>query len=861
MALKSRVSSTVAAWRHLMAILLLAAAMPVVAKVRVVNPGEVPVLRPDEGLLLIGVDTNLPLTAVSFRFDSKRTSDVAATLSRVGIGHLARLYVVPAGAYRWSQIDTQIWTRFGFDEDSETDRFIVVPGKINYGGDLLYRWTDHFHADIQIHDRSLRAMDWLDMAHPALARQYPFAYNGHYPDPFPDVYRAARASTDKPLTEISAVNAPPRPVAMPLQPHDLWREDRVTHVELNPAGDLLAESSKLDESHWTVDLIDLKAQSAIRLINSPVAVESVVWTGDRVLLLGVSGNGGAEVMTVVHIQDRAAGTRKFEAVRLDPIGKIISTIVDDPDHILYAVPYHSLVYKRDISSRSAINGSLPEPLNLNINNDVAWWADGVGRLRLVLAPHDQRYGLWYGPGDGSFKFLMDGDESLVPQSLSVDGTLLYAISDKGSSQRDLVVYDIKQKRITRTLFSKPGVDVASVLFDDRKTPIGVTYFQEGRSVSEYFDSRNAALTELLQRTFPGRTVSIVSRSRNGSQLVLQVEASDDPPKLYLLDVPNRRASLLDEERPWLDGKAMAPSQLVTATSTDGLKIESYLTLPQGEGKHPLIVLPHGGPVGVSDRLLFNPESQFFASLGYAVLRVNYRGSDGYGKAFREAGQQAQGTRIEDDVEAAVTQALARFPLDADRMCIVGSSYGGYSALVSTIRWPHRFKCAVSISGVSDRFLAFSATDGGQSNEGRKELERIFGDPVKDRQAMLANSPIYHWQDLRVPLMLVHGREDMRVDYEHALRLVRMLDIAGQKPVMLTMETSGHGWDDMEKVDQVYSGIAGFLQQYLGTPAAQASPATALIGATMKAPSEDIAIMTDDAAPLPYDARLDVPYRR
>jgi dipeptidyl aminopeptidase/acylaminoacyl peptidase len=277
-----------------------------------------------------------------------------------------------------------------------------------------------------------------------------------------------------------------------------------------------------------------------------------------------------------------------------------------------------------------------------------------------------------------------------------------------------------------------------------------------------------------------------------------------------------------------------PSQLVRVKSTDGLPIEAYLTMPPVAGKRPLVVLPHGGPVGVADRMLFDPEVQFLASLGYAVLQVNFRGSDGYGKAFREAGYHTHGTLIEDDIDTALTEVLAHYPLDPQRMCVMGSSYGGYSALVSTVRWPQRFRCAVSISGVSDRVLFFTASDGGNSAKGRQDLERVIGNPNTELDRMLATSPLYRYREMQVPVMLVHGGEDMRVDYEHSRRLVRMLNMAGHKPVMLSFDKEGHGLTDIDDIDKAYSGIAGFLQQYLGTSAtatttsssAGALPATA-----------------------------------
>jgi dipeptidyl aminopeptidase/acylaminoacyl peptidase len=253
----------------------------------------------------------------------------------------------------------------------------------------------------------------------------------------------------------------------------------------------------------------------------------------------------------------------------------------------------------------------------------------------------------------------------------------------------------------------------------------------------------------------------------------------------------------------------------------------------------VVVYPHGGPVGVSDDLNFNRDVQFLASQGYAVLQVNYRGSEGYGKAFREAGYRGWGRQIEDDIDAALREALAEYPLDESRMCTLGASYGGYSALISAIRNPGRFRCAISMSGVSDRALFFSASDNVRSVKAREQVERLLGNPRTDMAEMQATSPLYHASELTLPVMLVHGREDVRVDFEHTRRLVRMLNLENRPPVVMAIPNMGHSLDEPAMADVVWTGVAGFLQQYLGAPSAPAA-AKAADAAPVPAPAEQTA---------------------
>src|SRR5690606_33503004 len=296
----------------------------------------------------------------------------------------------------------------------------------------------------------------------------------------------------------------------------------------------------------------------------------------------------------------------------------------------------------------------------------------------------------------------------------------------------------------------------------------------------------------LQRAFPGKAVRILDRDATSRQVLLLVGGSDQPSEVYHLDATTGTASLLAQMQPWLEDRRFRPSTVVRAMARDGFPIEAYLTLPEADAPPPLVVLAHGGPVGIRDTRYFDQEVQFLASLGYAVLQVNFRGSEGYGREFREAGKRSHGTLIEDDVDAALSVVLAGNTVDRGRMCAMGSSYGGYSALVSAIRWPGRFRCVVSIAGVSDRILFFTASDGGRSKKGRERLEEVIGDPRTDTADMLASSPLYRYRELDVPVLLAHGTEDLRVDFEHSRRLSRMLSEAGRPPVLLALEGEGHG---------------------------------------------------------------------
>jgi dipeptidyl aminopeptidase/acylaminoacyl peptidase len=813
--------------------LCLMASVPASAGVRRVDPGEAVTLAEDEGLLVVGVDTNTSIRYLRVKRDGALFDGGTLRGTQSGVTH--QLYVVPRGRYRWDELHSG-WMRFDVDDDEEFG-FEVEAGRINYPGHLVYRPTTWYSAMLHVSNRGLLAMDWLAEQHAALDAAHTFAYTGHYPDPFPDIYRRVRRNGARSAGTRAKVESGTPPVSI----ETLWRESRIAHIELNPAGDLLALATReWDGKAWNygIDMIDLVARTRIRMLPSPKPVRRLDWSGDRALVVSIDANDQVDALFVVHVIDGVDGApRRYQGGPIPRGGLLVDAPHADPGRILFMFSQvkhgkrKNRVYHVDIRDPESLDRSrfrLRDAVDSGVRDAVAWFADGQGRLRAAVSMRESEPVLVHGR-DGVFndvKNLQD-EEAFMPMAMSADGERLYGRSEKDREQRDLVEFDPVGGKIVRTVFTRPGYDAIAPLFDPERQLIGATYFEDGQVVSHYFDADSDRHYRSLRAAFPDLQVSIVDRSVDATQFVVMVGAGDRQSQIFHYDARAKRASLIESTRPWLDDQRFAPSTVVQARSKDGFEIEAYLTLPErkGQEKLPLILFPHGGPVGVRDTRHFDPEVQFLAAHGYAVLQVNFRGSDGFGRAFREAANRGEGTLIEDDIDTALAAALERHPLDEKRMCALGSSYGGYSALISAIRWPERFRCVVSIAGITDQALFFTASDSGRSKEVRERLERMIGDPNQDMSAMQRNSPLYRTDELDLPVMLVHGAEDLRVDMEHARRLERMLTLAGRPPTVIELKDAGHGFSTTEEREQVWKGISAFLRTHLaGTASAPPLPA-------------------------------------
>lgn len=794
-------------------------------RVKRVEPGKVPELSADEGLVALVIDTTSTLRDVRFRKDGKLFE--AATIKNVNPGATPLLYIVPAGTYEWSRATTffNLWYEF---KDSPETKFKVEPGVLNYPGDMLMRGAYTSSATFQFSNRSLQLLDWLEEFHPDVVAKYGFQYQGHYPDPFPQFYREAKAAVGKPFDQLGFARDPPASGALPIGIRDLWRASMIEDADLNPAGDLMVKLLNKSDG-WHFELVEVATGHVTPLMVGCCPVESMQWAGNDVFVV-ISRKKGATALyvDVFRMKQGESGRREFDHFGMSRPGVYAQVLPEDPDHILFASRgdmNRLMVHRVSIHNRAALSRFQPmygTRINYGVKDDRYWWADGRGRLRLAVAQSGEETVLVYGLGQDFREILRFGlNQPFDPLLLSYEGELIYGLSDEGRDQRDLVAFDPVQKKIVSTLFSKPGVDVVAPIVDDARRPIGAVYYRQGHLVSEYFDEQGAATTRMLHELFPGKNVAGYDRAKSGD-ILAWVDSSRDPGGLYHVDASDRRAQKIDSMMPWLKDVEFSETELLSVRAPDDFVIEAYLTRPRVTGKRPLVVLSHGGPVGVRDERGFDPEVQLLAAMGYAVLQVNFRGSDGYGTRFRESGRRAHGTLIEDDIDTVLRQVVEDPGIDESRMCAIGTSYGGYSALVSTLRWPGRFKCAVSISGVTDWMLFFTASDGGNSARGRATLEHYIGDPNRDREALMRNSPIYRYRELKTPLMFVHGAEDMRVDFEHMRRMVRMLNIAGVRPVAVTLEEDGHGYESLDSVEKAWSGIAGFLRKHLDAAPAKSA---------------------------------------
>lgn len=296
------------------------------------------------------------------------------------------------------------------------------------------------------------------------------------------------------------------------------------------------------------------------------------------------------------------------------------------------------------------------------------------------------------------------------------------------------------------------------------------------SASIYWNPMAKELQRRVDLALPGRINEIRNSSRNGRRHIVVSSHATQPPQWYMYDEDLNRLILMVDGYPKLISNELVKPMPVTLTARDGTVLHGYVTRPaHAQQPGPLILLPHGGPAS-RDVVDFDYWTQFLASRGWAVLKVNFRGSSGYGGDFLQAGFKRWGLEMQDDLTDAAQYAIDQGIADPERIYIVGGSYGGYAALMGVVKTPQLFRCAVSFAGVSDlrallkekrRFLGYELGS-----------ERQLGAWWSDRDRLKATSPVNHADKIRTPLLIVHGAEDRTVSVEQSRAMVDALKDAG-----------------------------------------------------------------------------------
>lgn len=570
-------------------------------------------------------------------------------------------------------------------------------------------------------------------------------------------------------------------------------------------------------------------------------ISQLAWADHDSLLITVdkrrrrTGSKRESVTYVVDVRSEAGELeRKFYEVQVR--GLVVDPLPAVEDKILYSpTSDSSSVYRVTLSElpaytekQKAQNSEKVFGDELRVaqleDNILNWISDAKGNVRCALATTEdgEEARIWYRPdktGDWVIALSERDPErfrDVVPLGISDAGDKILVATNRGRDLYGLYEYDPTAQTLGDLVYEHPTAEIVSVIYDYSGAKLlGALYLDAGLVRYAYFETDDTELRDALRAAFPRQSAIITGISVDRTSLSLLVSGSTNPGIFYHFDLATRTATQIGKLAPWFDNNVLAEVQAFRVRSADGTEIEAFMARPPlVEGPWPLVVLPHGGPIGVMDHRHFNPEVQYLAGAGFAVLQVNYRGSAGYGRAFQEAGNRQWGRGIEDDIDAAVDYVVERSWVDAQRMCVAGASYGGYSALMTMIRHPARYRCAATLAGVTDIALMFNSSDWALSETLRDKVREVVGDPDADYEELRTYSPVYNLGKIRAPIFIAHGAHDRRVNVDHSYRLRAMLDLYGIPYRWRLLKESGHDFANQDAALRYYIELRRFLAEHL-----------------------------------------------
>jgi dienelactone hydrolase len=506
------------------------------------------------------------------------------------------------------------------------------------------------------------------------------------------------------------------------------------------------------------------------------------------------------------------------------LGAIGSMLPQDPKHIMMLVngDLGPALFRVDVTTGKGEQVEKPS------DGLVGWWLDVSGQPIVRVRRSTDSLTLSRKTADNGWRaFLTARDDALkeLPDYQAIGPShqpdRYYVLArPAGRDRAGLYLYDFKNESFGEPVLEHPQYDLMSAQISrDGKQATRYCYFADVR-VCEFTDARSNAHLRGLRRHFTATdNIFVYDSSDDGNIILLHVDGASRAPGFYLYRLDRQSLILLGHKRETLAGKALPSAEVVRWQARDGLPLRGYLTRPTGsaDGKSlPLIVMPHGGPER-RDRLAFDPVVQFLAARGYGVFQPNFRGSYGFGREFAAKGHGQWGGLMQSDIADGVLHLIETDSVDAKRICIVGSSYGGYAALMGVAQTPDLFRCAVATAGISDlgAFIKSQQRKFGKDSKTLAYWLQSIGDPSGNAERLAHTSPVHLVSQIKAPVLLMHGTDDQTVPYEQSAAMKHALDQAGVAAELIAFKDEDHSnWTDSNRKAWLRA-IDRFLEQHLG----------------------------------------------
>lgn len=598
---------------------------------------------------------------------------------------------------------------------------------------------------------------------------------------------------------------------------DFFRNPERSGYQISPEGKYYSYMAPY-KNRMNIFVVEIGKDEPLMLTSDTARdIAGYFWANENRILY-LKDTGGDENFKLLAVNADGSNPKAltdFEGVRT----LIIDDLEDIPNEVIIGLNKRNPTvfdpYRLDVET-----GELTM-LAENPGTIQGWMTDHDGKLRLAIAIEDgvNNSILYRDTENEEFRNILTTNfkESVSPEFFSFDNKLLYAISNLGRDKGAVVVFDPNTGKETEMLYENEDYDISNLSYSRKRKVITTASYTSWKRERHFFDKESKDLFARLSRDLGNYEFGISSVTRNEDKFIVRTWSDRSLGAYYLYDKQSDELTKITDVSPWIDENEMAPMLPIQYTSRDGLTIHGYLTLPKGytmdNAKNlPVVMNPHGGP-WARDTWGFNPEIQFMANRGFAVLQVNFRGSTGYGRNFWEISFKQWGQTMQDDVSDGVKWLIDKGIADKNRIAIYGGSYGGYATLAGLAYTPELYAAGIDYVGVSNLFT-FLNTIPPYWKPMLDMLYEMVGDPVKDSAMLKKASPVFHADKMTAPLFIAQGANDPRVNIDESDQMVAALKEKGVEVEYMVKDNEGHGFHNEENRFDFYRAMEKFLNQHL-----------------------------------------------
>jgi len=533
---------------------------------------------------------------------------------------------------------------------------------------------------------------------------------------------------------------------------------------------------------------------------------------------------------ILYVKDDG-GNENYKLLAVDKDGKNLKDLTPFDSTTLQLIDDLESLPNEIIIGINKRNKQVFDPYRLNIEtgdmtmiaenpgNITGWMTDHAGKLRVAMVMDGVNSSLLYRSTEKeTFKPILTTNfkERLSPLFFDFDNEKLYATSNIGRDKSAIVLYDPASAKEVEVLYEHPEVDVSALAYSRKRKKLTTVTYTTDKRQRHFFDKDAEALYARIDKELGDYETVIVDADKDENKFLVRTYSDRSRGAYYFYDRDTDVLQKLVDVSPWIDEAKMASMKPIQYKTRDGLTINGYLTLPVGVAPKnlPVVINPHGGP-WARDNWGYNPEVQFLANRGYAVLQMNFRGSVGYGRKFWEASFKQWGLSMQDDISDGVDWLVKEGIANPDKIAIYGASYGGYATLMGIIKEPKRYACAIDYVGVSNMFT-FMQTIPPYWEPMRQMFYEMVGNPAgdKDSVALAQVSPVFFANKIQTPLFVAQGANDPRVNKAESDQMVAALEKQGVKVEYMVKNNEGHGFRNEENRFEFYDKMEAFLLTYL-----------------------------------------------